>query len=327
MSLEKLLKENPKKIIPSYINAFVGYSHNIYNRLHGSSGGVGTSVLQFLLDTKTVDAVIGVGFDEKDKTKAIYKIIEQSSRVTELTGSKYVYMPLNSLLDLIFSLKDKKIAVVTEPCFVNGIRKVAPNCTYIISFFCGYNITKEATDYLIKKIHIPYEDIHSIDYRGGEYPGGFTVHTKKGTSKSFKKEHYELVDLLFLREQCSRCKVFISNTADIVLGDAWIKNIKNVTLLLTNTSKGDHILEQMYKKNLISLYDIEASHIIKMHPHNLRFKNYGHSKFMEYIIFLLNNKIAQEWAPFHFLGWVSKIRRAFMYGIHLDLQPTQKYDR
>src|SRR3989338_7107105 len=200
-------------MLSSYRNLFVGHSNNIYYRLHGSSGGVGTSLLHYLLETQEVDGVIGVGFDEKNKTQAIYKFIDDPAKITQLSGSKYVYMSLAPLLKLLTQYSSKKLAVVVEPCFVKAVRKIAPHCKYVISFFCGYNITSEGTNYLIRKSKIDRKDIEAIDYRGGAYPGGFTIYTKGGVVKSFKKEHYELVDLLFLKDNCAKCRLFISDEA------------------------------------------------------------------------------------------------------------------
>ncbi|MBI2027234.1 MAG: Coenzyme F420 hydrogenase/dehydrogenase, beta subunit C-terminal domain [Deltaproteobacteria bacterium] len=313
------------RYIPKHLNMFLGYSTNIYNRLHGSSGGVGTGIFQYLLDSRQVDAVIGVGFDKKERTKAVYQLVEHSSRVSELAGSKYVYMPLPPLLELVNQHRDKTLAVVVEPCFVKPIRKLAPHCKFIMSFFCGYNRTSDATDYLIRQSKIDKSQIQAIEYRGGPYPGGFTVHTHSGTSKSFKKEHYELVDLLFLKDSCHRCSLFISDRADIVLGDAWIKKAKNMTLILINTNEGDHALKTMHENSLVSLYDIEEKDVLKMHAHNLKYKNEGHSFVMKAIVSLFNNKIARKIAPFRLLGFASKIRRAIMVGIDLPLKPVQKY--
>ena len=320
-------KINPENVLPPYINLFVGYSNNPYNRMHGSSGGIGTTVLQYLLDEKFVDAVVGVGFDEQDKTKCVYKMVERASQVTELTGSKYVYMKLEPLLHLLRQHNDKRIAVIVEPCFVKAVKKMAPHCTYVLSFFCGYNITEEATDYLIRKAQIDKSNIFSIEYRGGKYPGGFTVHLKNGQSKSFGKENWELVDLLFLGNVCGRCRVFISAEADIVLGDAWIRNLENATLLVLNTKRGNEVIQQMYQKKILTLFDIEPWDVVRMHAHNLKFKNFGHSRTMKFIVKLFNNPTARRFAPFYLLGMASKIRRSLMVGIKkMRLESTRKYE-
>ncbi len=326
-----MLKSNsrrlvPETIIPKYENLFVGYSNNIENRNVGSSGGVGTAILQYLLETGEVNAVIGVGFDQQDRTKCVYKIIEDVLQIRELAGSKYVYMKLQPLLDLIKKNREKRLAVVVEPCFVKIIKKLFPNCVYVFSFLCGYNITSEATDYLIKKAQVEKKDIRAIDYRGGEYPGGFTVHLKNGTSRYFAKEHWELVDLLFLDKTCGRCKVFISLDADIVLGDAWIKNLKKSTLLIANTTQGNELLSAMYKMHYLTLYDITREDVIKMHTHNLKFKTFGHSFIMKWVVRIFNNRVAQKIAPLSLFAFASRIRRALMVGIReIDLQPTTKY--
>ena len=312
-------------MIPNYRHLFVGYSNDIYYRLHGSSGGVGTTLLHYLLETREVDGVIAVGFDEKNKTQAVYKFIDDPSQITQLSGSKYVYMSLAPLLKLLQRYSLKKLAVVVEPCFVKAVRKMAPHCKYVISFFCGYNMEYEGTRYLLKKSRIPERDITAIGYRDGKYPGGFTVYARNGSLRNFGKPSYELVNLMFLREGCHKCRLYIAPDADIVLGDAWLKGVKNESVVLAHTSAGDTLLKEMHQKNLLTLYDLNREELLRMHRHNLKYKTYGHSPAMLAVVKLFNNHFARRFAPFYFFSFLSRIRRFFMYGINMRLHPTRHY--
>ncbi|MGM0519935.1 MAG: Coenzyme F420 hydrogenase/dehydrogenase, beta subunit C-terminal domain [Campylobacterota bacterium] len=312
-------------MLDSYQKAFVGYSNNITTRLSGSSGGIGTEMFQYLLEYNLVDGVIGVGYDENDPTKSIYKYIDKASDVSKLTGSKYLFMGYKELVEIIEMYKDKNIAVIAQPCFTKSIRKKYNHIQYIFSFFCGYNITKNATNYLIKKSNIQKENIQNISYRGGNYPGGFTIYEKNGNKKTFGKQYYELVDLLFLRKGCNACGYYISADADIVLGDAWLKNVKSSTLILVNTNMGDKLLKKMFDNKKVTLSNISKDDIWNMHKHNIKYKKYGHSKKMAFIVKLFNNTFAQKFAPFYILGLVSKVRRVFAIGIIANFSPIKEY--
>ena len=313
-------------MIPDYSHIFIGHSNTAGYRKSGSSGGVGTELLGYLLSEGKVDVVIGVGYDERDVTQPVYKPVFHTQHICQLSGSKYVYMELVPLLEMIKTFDGRRIAVVVQPCFARVVRQKYPNIDYLISFFCGYNIVYDGTTYLIGKSGVQHQDIRSMEYRAGEYPGGFTITKKNGEVVHFGKEYYELVDLVFLKEGCSKCTLFISDTADVVLGDAWIQNAKNETAVLTNTPKGDDILKELNQKDLVTLYDIEKEELNKMHHHNIHYKSFGHSWIMSSIVKIFNNRFAAKYAPFHLLGFLSKLRRKMMIGIDKELVRTEKYN-
>jgi len=311
-------------MLHEYKKAFVAFSTSEEIRTAGSSGGIGTQIASFLLGEKIVDAIIGVGFDAQDPKKPAYRIIRCPEETQYLSGSKYVYMPLRPLLDLAGETKSGKLAVFSQPCHVPALLKKLPQTTLIFSIFCGYNITYAATEYLIKKTGMAKNDIQHINYRGGKYPGGFTVTSKSGRQKSFGKEHYELIDLLFLNKKCGACRSYISEQADIALGDAWIKNFPKATLVIINTERGENMVRHMHAKKMIELYGISRDDIIRMHGHNLRYKKHGHSLPMKMVIKAFNNPIARKIAPFRLLGFLSRIRRQLKIGIDLDMRPVEE---
>lgn len=312
-------------MIPEYLNLFVGHSHDPKNRNAGSSGGLGTEILKFLLYSGVVDAVVAVGFDENDKTKPVYRIVDDFNNIFQLSGSKYTFMEAAPLIKLIKENSEKKLAVIVQPCFVQLIKNEFKNVLYIISFFCGYNNIYEATEYLLKKGGVNKAEVSSIDYRGGNYPGGFKIITTAGRVINFGKENYELINLMFLRKGCANCRFYISENADLALGDAWIRGAEKNTLLVINSSKGDDLIKKMYEQNLISLYDLDRGELLEMHRHNLAYKKNGHTLAMKIIVKIFNNKIARKIAPFYFLGIISRLRRKYMVGIKKELRLTNKY--
>jgi coenzyme F420 hydrogenase subunit beta len=309
----------------NYKKAFIGYSNDLVTRLNGSSGGVVTEIFKYLLENRLVDGVIGVGFD-KDRITPVYKYIENVNEVYGLSGSKYVFMGFKKLVDLLKKHKNKKIAVVSQPCFVNALRNKFDNIEYLISFFCGYNMSFEATKYLRKKSKVNKQNIFAINYRGGEYPGGFTIYKKDGNNIYFKKEHYEMLNLMFLRNGCYACGHYISNNADIVVGDAWIKNVNKSTLIIINSNKGDNLLKKMFIENKITLFEISKEEIIKMHRHNILYKQNGHGKIMQIITKVFQSSFMKKYAPLYFFGYLSKIRRMFKIGVSLNLKEVKRYE-
>jgi len=317
-------------LITPYQKLFIGHSNNKNFRKHGSSGGVGGQVASYILENDIVDVVIGVGFSKNDPTFPVYQAITKPENIHKISGSKYVYMELKPLLDLLPLYNDKKIAVFIQPCFVEAIRNYQrhkmPSIKYIFSFFCGYNKTYDGTEYLIKKTKVKKDEISSMEYRWGAYPGGFMVESKTGERVHFGKEFYELVDLMFLKDGCRVCPYYMGEGADIVLGDAWVKNMKNGTLVITRSNTGTNLISKVHSENLIKLYFIKESEIVRMHWHNLKFKKYGLSPFLNLLHFILSTKLAINLAPVKFFTLLSRFRRKFAIGISVDLQTVNKND-
>jgi len=319
----KVEKRHLSYLISDYKQLFCGFSLNHTHREKGSSGGIGTEISSFLLTHKLVDKVIGVGFSKNHPYVPVYQTVEDGEEVTQLSGSKYTFMSFAPLKNLIHQEKEKKLAVFIQPCFIKAIRKMQannyPNIRYIISFFCGYNVTEEATDYLIKKAQVNKDNIQEISYRWGPYPGGFMVKTKNRRITCFGKECYELVDLMFLRRGCKKCSLYMGEGADIALGDAWIKSLPKASLVITRTDLGADLIERMEKKRTLKLYEIKEKDLIQMHWHNLKYKKYGMGFFLNLIHHILKIKFIKHTVPFKLFLFLSKIRRRFAIGVDIEL--------
>ena len=311
-------------LISQYKNLYIGYSCDQKFRVAGSSGGVATELGHFVLEKGLVDAVIGVGFSKYDPTMAEYQIVENPQHIDRLAGSKYVYMGFKQLSNLLYLHREKSIAVFVQPCFVKAIRSFQrnkyPNIKYVFSFFCGYNITYEGTEYLIRKTKIKKEEIDCMAYRWGDYPGGFMVKSKDGKIASFGKECYELIDLMFLRTGCKNCSYYMGEGADAVLGDAWLKNLRQSSIVITRSDAGTTVIKDMHSARKITLYHLNEIDLIKMHYHNLRFKKYGFSSFLAFLHIVLKSALAKNVVPFKLMMLLSRVRRKFAIGVNVSLR-------
>lgn len=317
-------------LLEDYKRIFVGCSTDDQVRHRGSSGGVGSELLKWLLETDEVDGVIAVGMNPDRPWMPQYRLVEKPHEVLELAGSKYVYMKFKEIDSILSQTKGRKLAVVVQPChsiILSKLRETRyPQIRYVFSFFCGYNIGLDATNYLIKKAGFQTSEVSEIEYRGGNYPGGFRVVNTSGEVRQFGKESYELVDLLFLLPGCERCPLYMGEGADVVLGDAWLKDYSNLTAVIGRTEVGLDLLKQANQAERILLYNFQEQDLVNMHWHNLRFKKYGHSKLLHWITRIFNNHVAIYWAPFRLLSWISRIRRKFKIGITVEQLKSVQWD-
>jgi len=322
--LGKLGKYDSNFLISPYQRLFIGYSNNNQHRHIGSSGGIGSELACFVLEKGLVDLVIGVGFSKCDPTLPEYQVIDCQEDVDKLSGSKYVYMKFEPLAKLLALYNKKSVAVFVQPCFVKAIRSFQrnkyPNIKYVFSFFCGYNITYEGTEYLIRKTNFRKQEIDRMEYRWGEYPGGFMAKSKDGKIATFGKECYELIDLMFLRKGCKNCSYYMGEGADVALGDAWLKNLKQSSIVITRSDAGTKVIKDMCSARKITLYHLNKIDLIKMHYHNLRFKKYGLSSFLAFLHILLKSVLAKKFVPFKLMMLLSRVRRKFAIGVNVSLQ-------
>ncbi|MBF0595675.1 MAG: Coenzyme F420 hydrogenase/dehydrogenase, beta subunit C-terminal domain [Candidatus Omnitrophica bacterium] len=311
--------------IPQAIRLFVGHSTTEAFRAAGSSGGIGTAILSHLLKSQEVDAVIGAGFDHTDATRPAFRCITNPDDIVLLSGSKYAYLEFAPLAALIEHHRGRRLAVAAPPCFCAALRQRYPDIRFLLSFFCGYNITPQATQYLIEKTKTEPKNITRLDYRGGTHPGGFTLTLKDGTRKHFGKEYYEPLDLMFLRQGCDNCRFFISDIADIILGDAWIKGAPKNTAIVVITPAGDALLKTMFAHHELTLYSLYENELGRMHAHNLRYKTRGHSLIMKILVKIMGNPRLQRWIPLTLLAAAARWRRACCVGIRKDMNPLKTY--
>ena len=179
----------------------------------------------------------------------------------------------------------KKIAFVGLPCHIHGIRKLqknkhknVSNIKYILGLFCGFNVSNNATKFLIRKQGIKFKDILSIEYRGGKWPGGFLIKTKNpkiSKTHFLPKYYYDIVDTMFVPKRCLICIDYMAEFSDISFGDIWLDELNREPwgTMIIRTERGKTLLELV--KNSINLKQLPLEKLINSHEHNIKHKKIG----------------------------------------------------
>ena len=229
-----------------YRNAYTGYSTSTRIREKATSGGVVTSLLVCLLEKGIIDGALVVSLDDKEPWKTHYLLATSPEEIIKCAQTKYQITPLTVQLT---STTLNKIAVVGLPCAIQGLRKaqeyswVKEKLYLLIGLFCWVNMEREATEFLLEKLRIHKNDVQSIEYRSGDYLGGFKVQVKNGEVTVLGKEYYNILPLLFAAERCLYCPDFTSELADISVGDAkFVQSEKGHTYVMTRSERGEKIL-------------------------------------------------------------------------------------
>lgn len=323
-------------LLGSYLDLELARSVDRNIRGRAASGGVLTEVCASLLETGEVDAVVHVGHAEDDPVTPRVVVSRTREELLARSGSVYCYVPPKEYLQIGKLVDLDRVAVICQPCLVPMIRHIQSRgwkanekleVSYVFSFFCGYNMTHEATRFLLRKAGVRTEDVEWIRYRHGEYPGGFAVKAKAGTSSGggagrevrFGKEAYEYLNLAFVRRGCYRCSLYMGDGADLSCGDAWLREHRNLTSILVRTEAGQKAMNAAMNAaaGRLERFELPEQTLLHMHLHNLVYKKYGNSLFLRALAAFFQDFLPPAMAPFRLLSWLSRQRRKRKIGVSL----------
>lgn len=276
-----------KNFLIGYVNhSYIGFSNNIQIRKNAASGGIITSTLIYLLKTKLVDGcvVIKQGYPKPYLNTPIIATTEDEI----LKASQSVYVPVmtNQILAQLKNFKGK-VAYVGLPDQVAVIRtlqqqnhKIANKIEYIIGPYTGTAMYFSSIQNFLKSHHTnDLKQISYLRYRDGEWPGALRIDLKNGKSFRLEKFYYNYLIPFFITNSSIHSIDFTNELTDISVGDAWnptyINKGQGFSVILARTEKGQKILDDMKKKNLITLTNISKHKLINMHAHMIDFKKRG----------------------------------------------------
>lgn len=260
-----------KNIWGEYQGVYLGHSLDPSIRKKGSSGGVITQALIYLLEEKKIDGVIHSGQSLEKPLENITTISFTKEEIIKNAGSRYA--PTSPLENIKEYLKmDKKFAFVGKPCDVRALRNYAKRnkevdakILYIFSFFCMGTPSYLGTELLIKKMGFSKEEIKSFDYRGNGWPGYATAITYSGdfNSMGYDQSWGKILGKM-LQPYCRWCMDGVGEFADISCGDAWYLNenrkpkfdeAEGRNVIFGRSKKGNQLLTQMHQGGVIKLED------------------------------------------------------------------------
>jgi coenzyme F420 hydrogenase subunit beta len=266
-----------------YKNIYVGYAIDENIRKNASSGGIVTSLLISALEQGLIDAAIVVKMNQDQPLLPEVVVADTVEKIKESMQSKYQPVPLNAILRK--AEKYERLAVVGTPCQIQGLRKyeelnseLKKAIKYHIGLFCGFNMERDATLFLLRKLNIDVQEIKSIEYRGKGWPGGFAVTLINGSVRYVTKEEYSLLNLLFLPKIGLYCIDYTNELADISIGDAWFMEKEGEmgwSLVLTRTENGEALMNQAIDTHYIFSAKSGLEQVLSSHKFILSYKKIG----------------------------------------------------
>ena len=246
------------------MKTYIGSSTNEQIRFKATSGGVGSSIVKYLLDKKIVDYALSFEYDSA--SLSYIPCLIKSFSDYKICGSIYQEIDLIRQLKLMLSNKSGggKIVFFSLPCQTRALKKICIDAGYeplTIGLTCSSQQSHEATSYLLSRLKIRENEVEKIQYRGNGWPSGIQIKKKDGNEIFIKNNGSIWTRIfhsrLFIQPRCFSCTNTLNDYADIVLADPWLKKYTDEekigkTLFATYTKVGESCVNGSIKAGYIT---------------------------------------------------------------------------
>lgn len=249
------------------INSYRGHAANENIRLQGQTGGVVTSLLCYLLDSKKIDSAIVNSFDSKISNTIVLNASTKEELI-EAAGSYYVQSAVLEKFD-----PQKKTAIVVLGCQAQALNYLKKNGLetpeYIIGLICAGNYSRHYISAISKYSGIKKSKITNFRFRDkipNGWPGKISIkYNEKHVIMDSKIRHK--LKPIYESYNCLSCFDQMNIMSDIVVGDPWgidgdnFDKKRGESVIIVRTQKGQALLEQAAKNGYIEIFPLEADKI------------------------------------------------------------------
>jgi len=264
------------------LSVWTGHATDDTVRYRASSGGILSSLLIYLLETKQVDFVLHIGVGA-DPFLPVIRASQTRQEVLDHAGSRYApSAPLVNLAELL-EKEQGRCALVGKPCDVAGLRaylqlhpEYMERIVALFSFFCAGIPSLLATYDMSKALGVNKERVKALRYRGYGWPGRATITTKDNQefSMSYDDSWGKILGPR-LQTRCKLCPDGIGEMADIACGDAWylqggrpdFEERPGRSVILVRTKKGQQILEGARTAKYLETETFELRQLALIQPY------------------------------------------------------------
>lgn len=270
-----------KDIIGDVTNCYIGRALDKEIFTNAQSGGLVTTILQYLFDNKLIDAVVSCRMDYGFPIPVVHHTI--------LTNSKDLQMNQKSCytqVDIVSALKEtsqfKSIAIVGLPCHIQGVSNIVKlkkfhNVKYKIGLICDKSYTDTYMNAIMYGNRVPKGEViinyrkKDFTYHGAYYPyqqAPTVILNKRDEILIIKNNKRMFMKDFFALPKCRVCWDKLNSTSDIVLGDPWGLDGKydynrGDSVIIARTILGIEIIKALIAKNQIKTRAIDIDEIVK----------------------------------------------------------------
>jgi len=277
-----------------YLQCFAGHVTDEATRMTATSGGLVTWLAGELLSGGQVDAVACVGPAEQEPDLFAFRLVTDRADLARCRKSRYYPVEMSEIIGRIKTFEGK-VLFIALPCFLKGLHlamKVDPDLRdrigYTIGLVCGHLKTKKYAAYLARHCGVDESQIRTVDFR--HKVAGKPAH-KYAFSVSLRDtdEHREVLmqdvwagswgNNLFMLEACECCDDVFAETADVVIGDAWlpeyVRDSRGTSLVVCRKPEMLALLEKGTRDGRVSLEPLPIEKVIRSQSGALRQRREG----------------------------------------------------
>ena len=272
--------------IGSYEGLYIAYAKDEEVRRNAASGGILSSLLIHLLESKKIDGVITTRMSEEKPWLTEVFIAQNKDEILESAQSKYIITSVNEILAISPEFKGN-LAYVGLPSQVQSIRKLqasndvsVKNIKYIFGPFYGNTLYFSSVKSFLRSYgEKDYTKIKKLWFRYGEWPGNMRVEMQSGKTFELKKFHANYLIPFHIVKNSLYCTDLSNEFSDISGGDAWAPVYedrgKGFSIVITRSKEGESIIREMEKSGILNISVLSEKEAIEMHSHGYDLKKRG----------------------------------------------------
>lgn len=267
-----------------YKSLYAGYVVDRNFRKDGSSGGMGSWILSYLLENKIVDRVVHVKESKSGSVLFSYQISSTTEEVIRGAKSRYYPIELSKVISELKKEQGVKYAIIGLPCYIKAVRLLMEQDTelktaikFCIGLVCGHLKSGRFAEMFAWQCGIKPSELGNIDFRvklegSGANKYGISVTRKRNPQETIISPPVsELYGSnwghgFFKYNACDYCDDVLAETADLTIGDAWLPQYlgdsKGTNVMIVRNEVLSQIVKEAHKGGILHLDSISAKEII-----------------------------------------------------------------
>lgn len=319
-ALAKKLFNGPKIIednrIGRHLACFAGWVEEDDLRAQGSSGGLGTWLQRELLTSGLVDAVLNVAPRARSGNTALFSFTIAHSPEDVVANAKTRYYPveMSGVIQHILN-NPGRYATIGTPCFAKALRLaarqspiLAERLSFVLGIVCGHLKSAAFAESLAWQCGFEPDSISTIDFRAklkgrpaSRY--GVEVVGRRGSDGQVGSRIQPMEGLvgenwghgLFKYRACDFCDDVLAETADAVVGDAWLPkydaDYRGTNVLVVRHPQLLTLVNEARAAKRLHLEDVSADDVAASQAGGLRHRREG----LAYRLWLADKE--NRWRP------------------------------
>lgn len=298
-----------------YRDLFAGYVVEGEFRRLGTSGGMTTWILHELLQRGWVDGIIHVlprPCGETVEPLVQYGISRTPEEILSGAKSRYYPVELSNVLRQV-ERAPGRYALVGLPCFIKAVRLLArrekwvrERLVHLIGLVCGHLKSARFAELIGWQLGFPPGSVRQVDFRvklqnrPANYYGVRVDGYLDGKLRSVTHPMQGLLgsdwgQCLFMYGACDYCDDVFGETADVVVGDAWLPRYTSdpggTNIVVVRDQRMQLLIQEGMRRGALHLEPLSVEEIVASQAGALRHRREG-------LAYRLYQKQAEgEWAP------------------------------